>query len=64
MIKSNVMTVQSYAYTAESDIIPYASVPNILREAAMECPDRNAYIFWTITGERSSITYSELYIKS
>ena len=58
------MNGQSYAYTAESGIIPYTSVPNLLKEAAIECPDRNAYIFWTVSGERSSITFSELYTKS
>lgn len=58
------MHVQSYAYTAESGIIPYTTVTNLLKEAAIECPDRNAFIFWTLSGERSSITYSELYTKS
>lgn len=61
---SKEINVQSYAYTAESGIIPYTSVPNLLKEAAIEYPDRNAYIFWTVNGERSSITYSELYAKS
>ena len=61
---SKEMNVQSYAYTAESGIIPYTSVPNLLKEAAIEFPHRNAYIFWTVSGERSSITYSELYTKS
>ena len=61
---SNVSNVQSYAYTAESDIIPYTSVPDLLKESAIECPDRHACISWTINGERSFITFSELYTKS
>ena len=56
--------VQSYAYTAESGIIPYTSLPNLLKEVAIECPDRNAFIFFTVSGERSSITFSELYTQS
>jgi len=61
---SNVSNVQSYAYTAKSGIIPYFSVPDLLKEAAIECPDRNACISWTVNGERSFITFSELYTKS
>jgi hypothetical protein len=40
------------------------SLPDLLKEAAIECPDRNACISWTVNGERSFITFSELYTKS
>ena len=61
---SNVSNAQTYAYTAETGIIPYTSVPDLLKQAAIECPDRNACISCTVNRERTFITFSELYTKS
>jgi hypothetical protein len=61
---SNVSNVQTYAYTAETGIIPYTSVPDLLKQAAIEYPDRNACISCTVNRERTFITFSELYTKS
>jgi hypothetical protein len=58
---SNVSNVQTYAYTAETGIIPYTSVPDLLKQAAIECPDINACISCTVNRERTFITFSELY---
>ncbi|XP_063419643.1 3-[(3aS,4S,7aS)-7a-methyl-1,5-dioxo-octahydro-1H-inden-4-yl]propanoyl:CoA ligase-like [Mytilus trossulus] len=52
---------QSYAFTPETCDFQYQALPNILRDNAKIFPDREAVVFLSTTGERTSIKYQELY---
>ena len=54
----------SYSCTPFTEPYIYESVPDRLRILAEEDPDRIAFVFYSIEGERVSVTRKELYQKS
>ncbi|XP_052087048.1 medium-chain fatty-acid--CoA ligase-like [Mytilus californianus] len=52
---------QSYAFTADTSEVPYQAIPYLLRDNAKICPDREAIVFLSTTGERSCVKYQELH---